>query len=606
MIDGLLTFVGGVFVWKGDYASKALPKAVGFRWHVGGCKSGCPACAAGVGKAWWTGDVDKASALAEHADAAARERMAGAVRDVEASKAKDADIEVPTPEGLALLPFQRAAVAYALGRKRTLLGDEMGCGKSPEALGVVNVDQSIRSVLVVCPASLTLNWLYEARRWLVPGDRPSWTFHVVDPGKPPPPDANFVIVADSRVGGQTTADAGTAAVFAALLERRWGCLIVDEAHRFKSEDAARSQAVMGVEGRPRKGIEGRPGLVDRADRVLMLTGTPLINRPAEMWNLLRTLDPTVWTSRWPFYNRYCDAHKERIGRGKWARYVWNTSGASNLEELQRKLRSTVMIRRLKVDVLPELPPRRYQLIVLPADGIRAAVDGERTLWLGHEFEMAALEAECSNAEAAGDAEAYARAVDRLTVRQRAAFRELSAARHRLAVAKIPMCVEHVVGALESGARPIVVFAHHHDVVGGIRDALLEAGHPCATITGDDAVEARQFAVDSFQAGDLNALIGTIGAMGVGYTLTAAWLAVFCEFSYVPADMAQAGDRLHRIGQRSSVLLQHLVVDGSLDARAAKILVEKQEHADRTLNPAGLRTPVVPRLKEFKGEKEGGM
>ena len=600
MIDGILTFVGGIFVWKGDFASKDLPKAAGFRWHGGGCKASCPACAASVGRAWWTGDVDKASALEAYADGAARERMAGAVRDVEASNATDADIEVPAPEGLALLPFQRAAVDYAMRRPRTLLGEEMGLGKSVESLGFVNTVTEIRSVLVVCPASLTLNWLLEARRWLVPGPRPAWTFHVVRPGIRPPPEASFVIVADSRVGGRGSA--GAAAVLAALLERRWGCLIVDEAHRFKSEDAARSQAVMGVEARPRKGIEGFPGLVDRADRVLMLTGTPLLNRPAEMWNLLRTLDPVVWSSRWPFYRRYCDAHKEKIGHGKNARYVWNIAGSSCLEELQRKLRAGGMIRRLKADVLPELPPRRYQLIVLPADGIRAAVDGERTLWLGHEFEMAALEAECSKAEAAGDAEAYARAVDRLTVRQRAAFRELSAARHKLAVAKIPMCVEHILGALEGGGRPLVVFAHHHDVVGGIRDSLMEAGHSCATITGDDAVEARQFAVESFQAGDLDALIGTIGAMGVGYTLTAAWLAIFCECSYVPADMAQAGDRLHRIGQRSSVLLQHLVVDGSLDARAAKILVEKQEAADRTLDPRFLRTPVVPRLK---GEEGGG-
>jgi SWI/SNF-related matrix-associated actin-dependent regulator 1 of chromatin subfamily A len=485
--DGLLTFVSGIFVWKGDFSTKGVPKAAGFRWHGGGCKASCPACAASVGKAWWTGDVDKAAALEQHADDAARERMAGAVRDVEASAAVASDIEVPAPEGLALLPFQRAAVDYAMRRPRTLLGEEMGLGKSVEALGFVNTVTEIRSVLVVCPASLTLNWLYEARRWLVPGPRPSWTFHVVQPGIRPPPDANFVIVADSRVGGRGSA--GAAAVLAALLERRWGCLIVDEAHRFKSEDAARSQAVMGIEARPRKKIEGVPGLVDRADRVLMLTGTPLLNRPAEMWNLLRTLDPVVWASRWPFYKQYCDAHKEKIGHGKWAKYVWNIAGASNLEELQRKLR-TVMCRRMKCDVLQELPPKRYQLILLPADGLRAEIEGERTLWLGHEMELAALEAECESAGVAGDEAAYAAAVDRLTVRQRAAFRELSAARHRLAVAKIPLCAEHILGALESGARPLVVFAHHHDVVDGIRDFILEAGYSCATITGDTVVEAR--------------------------------------------------------------------------------------------------------------------
>ncbi len=591
MNGGLLTFASGIFVWRGDFSTKDAPKAAGFRWHGGGCKAGCPACAAAVGKAWWTGDVDKAAALAEHADDAARERMAGAVRDVEASKAKDADIEVPTPEGLALLPFQRAAVAYAMGRKRTLLAEEMGLGKSIEALGIVNLDQTIRSVLVVCPASLTLNWLYEARRWLVPGTRPAWTFHVVEPGVRPPPDATFVIVADSRVGGRGSV--GAASVLAALLERRWGCLIVDEAHRFKSEDAARSQAVMGIEARPRKGIEGLPGLVDRADRVLMLTGTPLLNRPAEMWNLLRTLDPVVWASRWPFYKRYCDAHKERIGRGKNARYVWNIAGASCLEELQRKLRSNCMVRRMKRDVLTELPEKRRQVIVLPADGLLAEIEEERRLWSGYEGELDNLEADCEAAAISGDEKTYAEAALKLTQRQRVAFTELSRARHRLAVAKIPLCTEHILASLESGARPLVVFAHHRDVVEGIRDSILEAGYSCAEIVGDTPVEVRQFAVESFQAGKLDVLIGSIGAMGVGFTLTASSTVVFCEISYVPADLSQAEDRTHRIGTKAPVLVQHLVVDGSLDARMAHIVVQKQEWADRALNADRLTVPVVP-------------
>lgn len=590
MNGGLLTFASGIFVWRGDFSTKDAPKAAGFRWHGGGCKAGCPACAAGVGKAWWTGDVDKASALVEHADAAARERMAGAVRDVEASAAADADIEVPTPEGLSLLPFQRAAVAYAMGRKRTLLADEMGLGKSPESLVFVNTVTEIRSVLVICPASLTLNWLYEARRWLVPGARPAWTFHVVEPGIRPPPDADFVIVADSRVAGRGSV--GAASVLAALLERRWGCLIVDEAHRFKSEDAARSQAVMGVEARSRKGIEGLPGLVDRADRVLMLTGTPLINRPAEMWNLLRTLDPVVWASRWPFYRRYCDAHKEKIGHGKNARYVWNIAGASNLEELQRKLR-TVMCRRMKSEVLQELPEKRRQIILLPADGLLEEIEEERRLWSGYEGELADLEAECEAAAISGDEKTYAEAALKLTVRQRVAFTELSRARHRLAVAKIPLCTEHILSALESGSRPLVVFAHHRDVVEGIRDSILEAGHSCAEIVGDTPVEVRQFAVESFQAGQLDVLIGSIGAMGVGFTLTASSTVVFCEISYVPADLSQAEDREHRIGQHSPVLVQHLVVDGSLDARMAHVVVMKQEWADRALNADRLKTPVVP-------------
>ena len=129
----------------------------------------------------------------------------------------------------------------------------------------------------------------------------------------------------------------------------------------------------------------------------------------------------------------------------------------------------------------------------------------------------------------------------------------------------------------------MVMAHHKDVVDGIKAGLEAAGKSVVTLTGDCNQAHRQNAVETFQAGSADVFIGTIGAAGVGITLTSASHVVFAELDWVPGNMSQAEDRCHRIGQDSSVLVQHLVVDGSIDARLAQVLVGKQRVLDKALD-----------------------
>ncbi len=339
----------------------------------------------------------------------------------------------------------------------------------------------------------------------------------------------------------------------------------------------------------------KEGLVQRANRVLLLTGTPILNKPIEVQPLLAALAPEEFGNFMGFAKRYAAAHQKNIGR----RLVWDFSGASNLGELQERLRATVMVRRLKKDVLTELPAKRRQVVVMATNGAAAAVRAEQEAWSRHESAIEEARADLDLAHAAGDKAAYEAAAKRLQLAAKVAFEEISLARHAVAVAKIPHVLEHVDGMLEEGVEKVILFAHHHDVV----DALAaHYGDQAVTLTGQTALEDRQAAVDRFQADpSCKVFIGSITAAGVGLTLTAASHVVFAELDWVPANVSQAEDRAHRIGQHNAVLVQHLVLDGSLDARMAHILVEKQAVADAALdNGTELHVPAIdnPRPRKY--------
>lgn len=318
------------------------------------------------------------------------------------------------------------------------------------------------------------------------------------------------------------------------------------------------------------------GLISRAKRVIALTGTPIPNRPIEAQPILAALDPKNFGSFFGFAKRYCNAHKNAFG--------WDFGGASNLPELQEKLRSTLMVRRLKAEVLKDLPAKRRQIITLTPNGAAKLIDSEHALYAG----VDRLEADAELAEAAGDSVAYDAAVSELKNARRVAFQEMAGVRHDLAVAKIPSVIEHVDDMLESGTAKVLVFIHHHDVA----DALMAHwGNTAVAITGETPMDSRQQIVDRFQSDpNVKVFVGSITAAGVGITLTAASTVVFAELDWTPGNVTQAEDRAHRIGQTEMVLIQHLVFDGSLDARMAQILVAKQSVASAALDT--IAKPVV--------------
>jgi SWI/SNF-related matrix-associated actin-dependent regulator 1 of chromatin subfamily A len=503
-----------------------------------------------IGAAWLVQRAEPLPEQMQAAQAAARE----------ASRATDAAIETPAPEGLSYLPYQRAGIAFAAQRPATLIADEMGLGKTIQAIGLMNATPEAERILVICPASLRLNWRRECAKWLVK-KRP---IAVIESGKSTWPHFAEVVIINYDLLGKFHTQ---------LRAKEWDILVADECHALKNGKAKRTAEVVG-----RK--EGRKGreIVEAMDpipakRRVFLTGTPIINRPVELWSLISFLDPTNWNHFFHFAKRYCAAHQTSHG--------WDFSGASHLDELQDRLRESVMVRRLKADVLTDLPPKRRQVIALPANGASALVAKEAAAEARHEATITQARIALELAKAADDASTYEQAVEKLRSATSAAFTEMAQLRHDTALAKVPYVIEHLLDA--SGK--VVVMAHHHDVVNALR-AGLEKEHPGSVVvlTGDTSMHDRQAAVDRFQQ-DPRCLyfIGSIRAAGVGLTLTAASHVVFAELDWTPGAMSQAEDRCHRIGQVNSVLVQHIVLDGSLDCKLAHTLVAKQAVIDRALD-----------------------
>ena len=474
---------------------------------------------------------------------------------VEQSRATSAEIDLPRPEGLDYMPFQKAGIRFALDRPGVLIGDEMGLGKTIQAIGMINSDETIKTALVICPKSLKLNWKRELEKWLV---------HPLSIGvaNGTYPQTDIVIMNYEALKKHQ-----------AEINHEWDIVIVDEAHYIKNQKAQRSQLVKAVQAR----------------RKVRLTGTPIVNRPAELYNIIEDLGGS-WGTFFQFAKRYCNAQDNGWG--------WDFSGSSNLDELQRRLRETIMVRRLKADVLKELPRKIRQIVEVEAEtsAQKNAVKAEGRYEQASENRLTELRAAVELSKAESDA-TYQAAVERLSEASRVDFTEMSRLRHETAIAKVPAVVDHLKNALEDNDNKIIIAAHHHDVIDTLMNELSE--YQPVKLTGETNEQDRQNAVDTFQNKQAcRVFIGSITAAGVGITLTASSHVIFAELDWVPGNITQMEDRAHRIGQTETVLVQHIVLSESLDARMARMLVEKQNVIDSALDinhPARTAPVYVPKV-----------
>lgn len=459
------------------------------------------------------------------------------------SRATDSDANVPKPEGLEYLPYQRAGVAYAMRRDGVLIADEMGLGKTIQGIGISNADASVRKVLVISPATPKINWSREWRKW----DTKGLSVGIATSKQFPKTDVviiNFDIVKKHKD---------------ALNAMAWDLLIVDECHKVKNPKAARTQLILGKKTWVKETSTWRTDIEPiQARRRVFLTGTPILNRPVELWTLVKALDPNgLGKSRNRYETRYCAAHHDECGH-------WINTGASNLPELQERLRSSFMVRRLKSEVLKDLPPKRRQVLLVEPDARGRALIAK---------EKVAYENFCANE---GDS---------------VAMSEMSRLRKEVAIYKAPFVIEHVQDMLEDGGvDKVIVFAHHHEVV----DKLMVAfGEAAVKVDGRmTKMEQRQAAVDRFQNDPTcKVFVGSIQAAGVAITLTAASHVVFAELDWVPGNVSQAEDRAHRIGQTDSVNVLHIILEESLDARMINTIIGKQAVIDAALDTRPAPKPV---------------
>lgn len=458
------------------------------------------------------------------------------------------------------LPFQKEGIEYAMKRRGTLFADDMGLGKTVQAIGVVNEDQKAFAqgpagpvnegpwydanpyrVVVVCPVSVKLNWRKELREWLQ-------------------------VEADIAVIGYSETK---------KVNYPYHTLIVDEAQYIKNESSARS-----------KEIRRLAKLATR--KVMLLTGTPYENKVRELWPLLMVMNEKYWnppipppppmrqlpgnviliSSRAPiakktksqeernqfsFLKRYCGPETvEFFKKGKSGpQKAYKFDGGSNLEELNERLKASGMIRRLKRDVLSQLPPKRREIVVFPTVHIE---DDEIPLFIGRIFDKLTIDN-------------YDDIVGQLHA-DKVAFQAWSRYRHMQGLEKLPDVIDHLKSVLES-VHKVIVFAHHRDVIQSIHENMNFLGAVC--ITGETPAGERQRNVERFQTDPrIRVFIGSIRAAGTGITLTASSHVVFAEIDPNIAWLLQSEDRAHRITQDDSVLIQYLVSDRSIDARLCQI------------------------------------
>jgi len=425
---------------------------------------------------------------------------------------------------MELKEFQKQGVDWLKENFRAILADEMGLGKTVQVAGLINACPGITRLLIVCPASLKQNWYNELTTWLT---RPL-SIQIVSGKKDTVRHSNVTIInydilsahGDALVHGKPCDSKG----------HIYDLVVFDEAQYLKNPTADRTAAARCF--------------APRTPRLVFLTGTPLVNRPADLFVMLHAINPEITKSKQHFETRYCGGHMERLQFGKKIVRRWNNLGATNIEELREKL-APVMLRRLKSDVLSELPEKQHQIIELDGDDMFSGVPLKGAWW--NDLEHVPVSATAQARKACG-------------------------------MAKISKVVQHIKMLLEEKDK-VVVFAHHQDVVNSIAAAF---SGEAVCITGSTPSDKRQGYVNAFQTGPrVKLFVGNIQAAGVGLTLTASDIVVFAELDWVPGNMRQAEDRCHRMGQKNNVLVQYLVTPG-VDAEIGRALARKIEVIEATI------------------------
>ena len=463
-------------------------------------------------------------------------RLYQAIDDREVKIQKAVNLPIKNLKG-ELYPFQKQGVEFLERTNgRALIADEMGLGKTVQALAWLHLHPEKRPAIIVVPASLKLNWKKEAERWL---HNPK--IEVLQGSNTHKLKGDIIIINYDVLHHWVDP----------LREIDPKVLITDECHYYKSNKARRTKAVKL--------------LAKAVDHFIALSGTPIVNKPIEAYNALRLINQDLFKNFRHFVDRYCSP--------KWNGFGWNYSGASNTQELHDLLKSTVMIRRLKKDVLPELPAktRSFFPLQLTNQSEYSKADNDLIQFLRE-----------TKGNAAARKAIFAEALTRIEVLKQLAVK-----------GKLEEAVSWITDFLEVQDK-LVVFATHKFVI----DTLVERFQGISVkIDGSCTPIQRQQAVDSFQNDPkVQLFIGNIQAAGVGITLTASSNVAFLELPWTPGALVQAEDRCHRIGQKDNVTIYYLLATGTIEDTIAALLDKKRKTLDAVLD--GIETDQESLLTEL--------
>ena len=417
----------------------------------------------------------------------------------------------------SLYPHQADGVAFLLSKKRAILADDMGLGKTRQAIVAMEAGCPEGIVLVVCPASLKLNW----RREILMVDSNA-SIEVLGVDKDQTDASRWIIINYDILSKYSDR----------LHAIDWAGIILDEAHFIKnaSKRTTHCLKLLGVQAEAHAPLIG-------PDYVFLLTGTPMTNRPKDLFNLFRCVGHPAARSFLSFAKRYCDAYRNDFG--------WVTTGASNLDELNLLMKET-SIRRMKDEVL-DLPPKVRAWVPVDISASKAALNAIDSFLVWYSE---------TDPSKPNDTEFLAR---------------LTKVRTSLHKAKFKAVAERIEDVIATGEKA-VVFTCFND---GIERHKKKLGDQAVTITGSDTSKQRMKAVDRFQSDpSVRVALCNIIAGGVGITLTAGTHVIFQDLDWVPANHAQAEDRCYRIGQDHRVTVEYFHAEGTLDAYIATLLEQK--------------------------------
>lgn len=468
----------------------------------------------------------------------------------------------PTPKDMHPMPFQLAGVEYALRRRNAIIGDQPGLGKTAQAIMLSNAIGA-RNCLVVCPASLRLNWEKEIWKWSTIENVE--TYPVLKSSDGTSPDANYVILSYDLLRNPS--------ILNGIMDYTWDHLILDEAHYLKDP-----------KGNKRTQVICAPNLLPSVvGRITLLSGTIMPNQPIECYNAMRLVD---WDSIDRMSQESFREHYYAKGGGMvTGRYLTNVINKKTgfeepvwkvgphwsnnvrnqprrLDELRWRLRKHCMVRRLKQDVLPQLPPKTWHVFPLAQTAaVRKAMKHPGWKQASQLYEM--------------DPHAFDRGVP--------IDGAIAEARRLLGEAKAPSVADYIEDLLQEGTEPLVIAAWHHSVLDYLRERLGKYG--LVYMDGNTSSRKKQQAVDQFQEReDVKIILGQMLPLGEGWTLTRSTNIVFAEFDWVPGKNDQMFDRINRLGQEANHTIGHVpVVPGTLDERILGSAIEKDTHIHEALD-----------------------
>ena len=421
------------------------------------------------------------------------------------------------------LEHQKIAIEKLVGSKKFILADDMGLGKTTAAI-IASLETNVKKILIICPASLKLNWEREIKNY---SDRSVY----ICEGKNFSTEHDIVIINYDIVKNfYDLKDKENSPI----TKGNFDLIIMDEAHYVANPQSLRTKLINSF--------------VKSSEYLWLLTGTPMTNRPINYYNLLNLIESPVAQNWMAYVIRYCQGYQFKAGNRK----VWNVNGASNLEELRDRT-SRQVLRRLKEDVL-DLPEKIITPIYLRLKSKKyEELMGEYYEWYNKNPDESKS----------------------LTVQ----FNKLMKVRQSIAEGKVPNTIELIENILEQGKK-VIVFTNFTDTLQQIHSHF---GKKSVYLDGTCSKAQRQYAVDQFQENEkISVFVGNIQAAGVGITLTAGEAVIFNDLSFVPAHHQQAEDRAYRYGQKNCVSVYYPIFDNTIEGVIYDMLINKKNIIDTVM------------------------